>query len=412
MTKIPRFAISMCTAHILTFQVLCAFSTTVTAASAALPSLQSATVDRLISDTCAKETVLLGEDANHGSGATLSVKVDLVKRLIKECGFNAVYFESAIYDFLDLQHQIERGSASPEMVADAVGGIWSTTSEAAPLFDFLYGAAKSGNVYLAGLDHQLGSATSMYQQSTFPFELSAFLPDPRRTQCASELQRLIKWTYANGDQTVEDRTALRKCALDIRKAIGASGQVNKNATAAVMADNFLGQMEGPPEGSFNHRDEAMYENFVWHRSHRADQNKIIVWCATIHAAKDLSSLANNRMPLGSFVHALQGGKAAAIGFTALGGSYGRNKDAPALLAPAAPNSLERRAFEGVKGDSVYLDHKQLVAIGTLSGRAINYAKPETTKWSDVVDGMVVLRQETPPHFVRAARPQQAARSQD
>ncbi len=408
MVKPPRVAIATCAAQALIFHALCTFSTMVTAASAVPPPVPSNAIDHLVADACNKQTVLLGEDGNHGSGVTVSVKGELVKRLINECGFNAVYFESSIYDFLDLQRQIERRSASPEMLADAVGGLWSTTSEADPLFAFLYNKANAGTVYLAGLDLQLGSATSLYQMSTLPIELSAFLAEPRRTQCTSTVHQLTNWTYAKGEQLPSDRTALRNCAIDMQKGISASGHASKNAAAAAMADNFLRQMEAPPDGSFNHRDEAMYDNFVWHRSHRADRNKIIVWCATIHAAKRLPFFANTRMPLGSFVHALQGDKAAVIGFTALGGSYGRNKDAPALLTPAAPNSLEGRAFEGTKGDSVYLDHQQLMALGAISARAINYAKPDTAKWSEVVDSMVVLREEKPPHFVRAARPQQTA----
>lgn len=131
--------------------------------------------------------------------------MELVQRLIRECGFDAVYFASSIYDFLDLQHRIEHTSASPEMLADAAGGLWSTTSETDPLSSFLYDKAKSGTVYLAGLDLPLGGATSMYQQTMLPIELSLFLPDPRRKQCASKLQRLTKWTYANGGQTTDDR---------------------------------------------------------------------------------------------------------------------------------------------------------------------------------------------------------------
>lgn len=116
--------------------------------------------------------------------------------------------------------------------------------------------------------------------------------------------------------------------------------------------------------------------------------------------------------LGSFVHALHSWQAAAIGFKGRSGSYGRSSGAPALLAPAAPNSLECRAFEGAKGDTVYLDHTQHVAFGKVLGRAINYGKPENAKWSDVVEGMVVLKEESPPHFVRAAYPQPAARTRN
>lgn len=158
-----RLAVPRCAVLALVITSFCIM--TATASSTGATANQSPAIDRLVADVCNRQTVLLGEDGNHGSGATLDVKVDVVRRLIDECGFNAVYFESSIYDFTDLQRHVDRGNASPEMLADAIGGLWSTTRETDPLIAYLYTKANSGQVYLAGLDLQLGSATSVYQQS-------------------------------------------------------------------------------------------------------------------------------------------------------------------------------------------------------------------------------------------------------
>ena len=85
--------------------------------------------------------VLLGEDSSHGSGATLEAKVAIVERLIEECHFSAVFFESQAYDFLDLELALAARTATPEQLADAIGGLWSTTREIDPLVSFLYQAA-------------------------------------------------------------------------------------------------------------------------------------------------------------------------------------------------------------------------------------------------------------------------------
>ncbi len=129
-------------------------------------------LDRLVADVCGRQTVLLGEDGNHGSGATLTAKVELVTRLIDECGFSVVYFESSIYDLLDFQRQLDRGSASPEMLADAIGGLWSLTSEIDPLIASLFTKAQAGSVSLAGLDPQLGGATAVYAKVRLPQEIT------------------------------------------------------------------------------------------------------------------------------------------------------------------------------------------------------------------------------------------------
>lgn len=56
--------------------------------------------------------------------------------------------------------------------------------------------------------------------------------------------------------------------------------------------------------------------------------------------------------LGSLIYSLQKDKAATIGFSALGGSYGRNAGSIRTLATAPADSLENRAFAGAEGDRV------------------------------------------------------------
>ena len=126
--------------------------------------------------------------------------------------------------------------------------------------------------------------------------------------------------------------------------------------------------------------------------------RIVVWSASVHAAK---SLPGGTRPFGSYVHAELGDRAAAIGFSALSGHYGNvgGRRAPQPLAPAAPGSLEARAFAGAgTGDLRYLDHAQLQALGTVPGRALDYANTQTLDWSQLLDGVIVLREE------RAAQP--------
>src|SRR5690606_35852438 len=86
-------------------------------ASCAVPGIASAAtaLDRLVADTCDKQVVLLGEDSHHGSGGTMEVKTTIVRRLVDECGFSGVLFESQVYDFLDLERAFARGDATPKL---------------------------------------------------------------------------------------------------------------------------------------------------------------------------------------------------------------------------------------------------------------------------------------------------------
>ena len=57
-------------------------------------------VDRIVHDVCAKRVALLGESPTHGFGESLQLEVEIARRLVDECHFNAFIVESGAYDFL------------------------------------------------------------------------------------------------------------------------------------------------------------------------------------------------------------------------------------------------------------------------------------------------------------------------
>ena len=107
--------------------------------------VRAAETDR-VRDLCAKSVAMLGESPLHGFGKTLEFKVELVRRLVGECHFNAFFIESGIYDFLNIQRRLKSGQEVTEpMVARGIGGLWATR-EVQPLIPLLLEKAKSGNV--------------------------------------------------------------------------------------------------------------------------------------------------------------------------------------------------------------------------------------------------------------------------
>src|SRR5688500_4580157 len=76
-------------------------------------------LDAATRDLCDKEIALLGE-ATHGDGRTVEFKVKLVQRLVNECDFDALFFESSHYDFLEFSRRARAGEAvSPDMVSSS-----------------------------------------------------------------------------------------------------------------------------------------------------------------------------------------------------------------------------------------------------------------------------------------------------
>ena len=373
-------------------------ATALLAVLAMLATSASATeLDRLVTDACARPVVLLGEDAGHGSGATLATKVGLVERLVDECGFSAVFFESQVYDFVALEEAFAAKSATPEQLADAIGGLWSTTAESDRLVAYLFGKAAAGQVRLRGLDPQVSGATNAYTQRRLGARLASVLASPRREQCAAEIRRHAAWEYDDAspfDDAAQVR--LQACAQDIL------AHVDATTVDAVLARNFAQYLAMANDRAI--RDHAMYDNFAWHRARLPNDAKVIVGTATVHAAK--AGATGGVRPMGAYLHEALGDDAFVVGFSALAGSHGRPKQPPVVLEAATPGSLEQRAFAGSEAAIRYVDRAQLRAWGSVAGRALDYGDAQVRDWASLLDGVVVLREERPPQYVRPAVPRQ------
>jgi erythromycin esterase-like protein len=368
-------------------------------------------LDQVVRDVCNKQVVFLGEDANHGSGKTFEVKGVIVQRLVDECGFSGVFFESPMYDFLDLNQSLRLGSATPEQFADAIGGLWSTTKEIDPLVAFLFEKAKTGQVKLHGLDLNVAGATQLYSAQHLPALLASYLGDVRSKECENKLSQLTNWRFdAKSDYDDAARENLRTCIAEIGLAIAKRPSTETTENARMMAMNLSRYLDMSHANGRVLRDQTMYDNFVWHRENLPKNTKIIIWTATSHAVKKSSSTKNGFIPLGFYIHQALGKDAAAIGFTAFTGSYKRIGSAPIQLEVADKNTLEAQVFRDSSDEMHYVDHQGLKAFGTITARPITYNKPELIDWSTVLDGLLVLRQERPPEFVRSTKPQQKSKA--
>lgn len=351
----------------------------------------SAEIDRLVGDLCDRHVVMLGEDAGHGAGATIAAKAAVVEKLVDRCGFSAVFFESQVYDFLDLQRRFDRRDATRRDVADAIGGLWATTAEMQPLIDFLYQRAANGEVRLLGIDPQLGGAMQHYSMRSLAADLAAPLAGARKAECETAIHRLANWEYddAHGYDDRE-RERLRGCLGDIAGAAG-----DADGTVAFMVRS-LGAFLEMADGGGAVRDRAMHENLAWQLSRLPPGSKAVLWCATVHALK--APFQGGYEPLGAYVHRAHGAVAASIGFTASAGSEGRHGMQAKMLAPAPAGSLEARAAARNRNAPRYVDARELRALGSVRSRVLTHGRFDTAHWGSLLDGIVVLPMEHPPHY--------------
>lgn len=356
---------------------------------------ESAELDRLVRDVCNKDIVLLGEDANHGGGRTLEVKTEIVKRLVSRCGFGAVLFESQLYDALDYEHAVADGTANLQQLANAIGALWSRAEESKPLIEYLFRETTTGRLRFGGIDPQVGGVMGEYSKQRLAAVLTAPLGDARREACADEIGRHNGWKYDDAhpfDEPAKQR--LRACSDDLIAVITAQG-IDVESEVAAMAAAYSRYLDMGLEGDGNLRDLGMYENILWHRARWPKRTKVIVWCATVHAAKTMHGLAVEMRPMGGHVHAAFGDRAATLGFSALSGSFGNPgaRGEPHVLTTLPAHALEAVVLAGSDIGLRYVDGKRLKRLGTIASRPINDRILHVAPWTEVLDGLVVLREE-------------------
>lgn len=370
----------------------------------------ASTVDQVVRDMCGKRIAFLGEAPMHGFGKTLEFKVELARRLVTECHYNAFFVESGAYDFVNIQRKRKAGQAVTQpMIAAAIGGLWAVR-EVEPLIPFLWEKAQSGALVLGGLDDQLGRGSYALQQ--MPADLVEYLEGEDKARCLAVFQRHTLWQYTEAaPYGPKDKALILDCLDKIEPRLSPPRDRATHENDAVMIANLRRcfardfPKEGPPgtdrnAQGINDRDRSMSMNFRWWMSRLPARSKVIVWTATVHAAKSLKGVPKleKMVSLGSYVQSEFKNDAFVLGISAYSGSYALGRQ-PVRQLPAAPaDSIEGLAFAKGDSDTRYFNASQLRKFGAIPARPLS---PDfrTASWGDVLDGLLVLREEHPPQLI-------------
>lgn len=355
-------------------------------------------MDRLVRDLCDRRIVLLGE-AQHGEAGTTSFNVELTRRLVTQCGFDAVLFESSHYDFAELVRRLDQAEpVSTAMLSSSIGGLWSGTREFAPLVPFLLGEARARRVRLGGIDDQLGSAGAFFSLREMPARLASFLPDARAEQCRGRLVRRIYQNYASdAPYDVAEQGEIARCLGEIAASLQRRPGLDRSgrATLLQMVSNFrrtIGRDFLPDQAQAAGRAASMYQNFEALMAQLPANSRVVVWGAGVHMTKDPASTGRfGAAPnFGTLVHRRYGRRVFALGFSAAGGVYRVGRGPESTIAPAGAQSLEAQALGRAEDSIAYADARRLAAIGLREGGAYGF-RPVNANWGRGFDGLVVLR---------------------
>lgn len=364
-------------------------------------------IDPVVHDLCGKRVALLGESPLHGSGRTFEFKATLVRRLVNECHYNAFFIESGIYDFLNIQKKLTSGGhITQPILTAAIGGLWGAR-EVEPLISFLVEQANAGKILLGGLDDQLQRGT--YAQHEMSGDLVGYLQSDTKQNCLHILQRHTLWQYTdNSPYSPADKALILGCVNQIEAVASSSPRQDATYDLAMLrglrrslAGDFVPDNPAKDAGieSFNDRDRSMYQNFQWWMSRLPSGSKVMVWTATNHAAKDLSGVPGQEalVSFGSYIHREFKSRAFALGFSAYSGSYARVGQPLREWTIAPETTLENLTFATSSSDMRYLNSAQLRKVGRIPARPTS-ADFKTAKWDEVLDGIVIFREDRPPTF--------------
>ena len=345
--------------------------------------------DAVADAMCQKQIVLLGEPPTHGEARAFDVKSRITDRLIARCGFTGVLFEAPLYDFIGLERAAATRTATQEQMDNAIGRFW-WTRELGPWRRALFDATTQHRVVVGGLDDQV-SITSQYAKAVLPGLVAAASSESTAAECRDTVSRHLGWTYDAANPFDErEQGRLQECA---RRAAGAvAGNRSFEAADRVMLESFARYADRQRPGVTSGRDESMYRNLEWSLDRLPAKSRVVIWTATVHAARTRGSLSE--APLGARAVERWGDRVGAVGFTAYGGYTSRAGRPSSPIADAPPDSLEATSTSA--SPWALLDSQKLRTMGRISSRLLGKFVSET--WSDYFDAVVVVRQEVAPTF--------------
>lgn len=392
------------------------FNLFVSRADAQAPSSTNVTspLDDVVHTLCDKRVVLLGENPTHSFANTLEFKVQIVHRLIDECQFNSLYFEAGIYDFIHLEQVRSSGErVTDSLISAAIGGLWANR-ETQALVPFLTERVNAGRLMLAGLDDQIGAGT--WASSEMANDLVQPLQAEEKIRCTAAFRKHLLWQYTDeAPYGPADKKNLLDCLDESQMKLASRREKTGTAEQSrVMVESLQRDLaRNFTEDDFtkedqvlkwmNDRDRSMYLNYTWLGGRLPAHSKIIVWAATVHTAKDLPGIAGfeGRIPLGSYIHREEKGKAFSLGFSAYSGEYAFTHRPVKHLSDAPASSLEARVFAHIDSNTVYLSSQQLREYGSCAARVLGIGF-NTAPWDQILDGLIVFRQERAPTWIKRA----------
>lgn len=371
--------------------------------------------------------VALGESL-HEDGLTFEHKAVLVKHLHENLGFNVIAFEFGFFGNWKTNENFKKGIDVKQ--ATKYSG-WSKSKYAFPVYEYIHRSHKTEQpLHYAGFDGEKvpDGIPNIQQCLTNIIDWADYKINKTDSML---LDSLICAVYGKIGNSYKDALSFkrRNIARDIIKDIQRELIVNKRHILTTMSEkelmmytltlkSILMDEKSTYAGAFWNivRDKHMAERVTWIIDSLYRGEKIILWGASAHFARNMINIERTLQPddygffpyfqMGDWLHAYYGDAYYSIAFTAASGKTGlifpenhRYKKYEEINNIPKPDS---NSFEGISylsgQQTLFCDLRMVKENTWLNSRFIaspfGYIQDSST-WNKVLDGLYFIREMKP-----------------